>query len=154
MFCYPKGDWNGSVAGLVEKAGFRGARTVEELCFSAGNPFALPTSLHVYPFPLRKRFTCWWHLFDIAGPWRVKRGRLRELKIPLTLQRGWLPLACALFDLALEEERPFFHLWGHTEEIRRYGMQKDLGDFLAYVHERRDAITPLTNSVLISRLSP
>ncbi|PIR48227.1 hypothetical protein COU80_05810 [Candidatus Peregrinibacteria bacterium CG10_big_fil_rev_8_21_14_0_10_55_24] len=152
MFCYPKGDWSGSIAGLVKGAGFQGARTVEELCFSAGNPFALPTSLHLYPFPWRKRFTRWWHLFDIAGPWRVKRGRLSEMKIPMIAQRGWLSLACALFDRALQEERPFFHLWGHTEEIRRYGMQGDLKNFLAYVHEHRGAITPLTNGALVSRL--
>jgi len=152
MFCFPKGDWNGSIAGLVRQAGFKGARTVEELSFSAQNAYALPTSLHIYPFPWRRRYTRWWHVLDLAGPWRVKRRRLKELDIPFGAQYGWLPLAKALFLKALEEERPFFHLWGHSEEVKRFGMWGDLEQFLAFVHEHAQAMEPRTNGELVSSL--
>ena len=38
MFCYPKGDCDARVRGMVETAGFAGARTVEALRFAADDP--------------------------------------------------------------------------------------------------------------------
>ena len=57
LFCYPYGDRNDEVQTLVRNAGFAGARTTEDLRFDASDPFALPVTLQVTPFPYRRRFS-------------------------------------------------------------------------------------------------
>lgn len=139
MFCYPKGAQNARVRAFVKEAGYRGARTVEQLRFTAGeDPFGMPTSLHVYSFPWRRSWHRWWHFFDPVGPLRVKNPRLRELQTPMRAKRNWLQLAKYLFTYALEHREPVFHLWGHSEEVRRLRMWDDLTEFLAFVASHRE----------------
>lgn len=132
-FCYPYGDWNAEVRAMVADAGFTVARTTQDMCFSGQDPLALPTSLHIYPMPWRPVYSRWWHWLDPLGPLRFRFARLRRLGIPLSRMTSWLSLATALFDRALATGQPFFHLWGHSHELERYGMWNDLDRFLEHV---------------------
>ncbi len=133
MFCYPKGNYNDAVKTLVKVAGYKGARTVEPLCFDMTDPFAMPTSLQVYPFPWRAAYRKWWHVFDPLSGLRAQRKRLNELGIPWKDRWSWLSLAKALFTKAIERNEPVFHLWGHSAEVQRLGLWNDLDAFLAFV---------------------
>ncbi len=148
MFCYPYGDWNEPVKYLVQQAGFKGARTVSDLLFATTDPFAMPTSIQVTPFPKRRTFSRWWHPFDLFGPLRVRMKRLRELGIPLKQTTSWLTLTTALFDYALATNQPHFHVWGHSHELERYNMWHDVEKFLTYV-QTKDNVQKVTNSALV-----
>ena len=128
MFCYPYGDENSSVRSLAQEAGFRGARCTEAYACSTEDPFALPATLHVYPFPFRPVMNR--HAFS---PLQKAWPHARRLQIPLLSMRGWLPFAKALFQKAHERNESYFHLWGHSAEVTKYGMWSHLESFLAYV---------------------
>jgi hypothetical protein len=133
MFCYPYGDYNTAVRDAVEAAGFRGARTVESYRFTSNDPFQLPASLHIHPFPWRARFTRWWHPFDPLLPLRRRWSTLNALQIPLLARRSWGALARAMFLHALGSGQSFFHLWGHTYELDRYNSWGELDRFLTFI---------------------
>jgi len=42
-------------------------------------------------------------------------------------------MAKAVFQKMYESKKPWFHLWGHSEEIDRYDMWSDLEKFLNFV---------------------
>ncbi len=148
MFCYPYGDENAAVRTLAKEVGFRGARTVEQLKFAASDPFGLPTTLQIYPFPLRRKFTRWWHLLDILPRLRMFYPDIRRFGLPLSACTSWLGLAIALFTYAQRTNQPFFHLWGHSSEIEKYGMWGNLEKFLKYVKEQGN-VTYTGNSALL-----
>jgi len=150
MFCYPRGFVNDEVKDAVKDAGFAGARTTEPLQFAMNDPCLLPTTLQVYPFPWRPRWKQWWHPLDPLGPLRAKWERLRALGTPLRACMGWLPLAQWLLTHAIETKQPCFHLWGHTKEIDRYNMWRDLESFLKFVSDQD--IEAVTNGELITAL--
>ncbi|MBU2213403.1 MAG: polysaccharide deacetylase family protein [Patescibacteria group bacterium] len=151
MFCYPYGAHNEYARRYVKKAGFLGARTVEILQFSAENKFVMPTTLQIAPFPKRKEFKIWWHKLDTFGPLRTKMTRLFELHIPLRSMKSWLELAAALLAHAIETKQPFFHLWGHSDEIERYEMWEELEKFLEFANIQE--VKCVTNSELVSSLN-
>lgn len=157
MFCYPYGDWDERVASLVRDAGFRGARTVEPLETQGADPYALPTTLHLYPFPWRRRWKRLSHVFNPFGHDRAYWRKLRSLRLPLFAHLSWLSLAKALFESIVAEERLhpqvtlFFHLWGHSEEVERYHKWSDLRTFLKFVAEHD--VEHVTNSELIAKIS-
>ncbi|MCF7844202.1 MAG: polysaccharide deacetylase family protein [Kiritimatiellales bacterium] len=150
MFCYPYGANNAHARKYVEKAGFLGARTVESLQFSMANQYAMPTTLQVAPFPGRKEFKQWWHKIDMFGPLRVKLPRLLELHVPLGAMKSWLQLAGALLIHAIENDEPYFHLWGHSDEIERYEMWDQLEKFLEFANANE--VKCVTNSELLESL--
>lgn len=142
MFCYPRGFFDDTVRRAVKDAGFAGARTTEHLRFSLNDPYILPATLQVYPFPWRPRFSRWWHPLDPLGPLRSKWGKLRALGTPLRACTGWLTLAKWLLLHAVETKQPFFHLWGHAKEIERHGMWGDLEAFLEFAAaQEMEAVT-------------
>jgi len=147
MFCYPFGDHNERIRACAREAGFLGARTTEDLRFASDDPFAMPTTLQVMPFPWRRRWSRAWHPLDPLGPLRARWKGLRELGLPLFALTGWLPLAKALFTMAKKEDRPFFHLWGHSQEIERLQMWKPLEAFLEFV--AAEGVDSVPNSALI-----
>ncbi|MEK7218676.1 MAG: polysaccharide deacetylase family protein [Patescibacteria group bacterium] len=132
-FCYPYGDVNAEVRGLVERAGFAGARTTEDFRFTSKDPFLQPVTLQVSPFPWRKRFHPPWKILDPLGPARHAWTRTRGFDLPLSAFTSWSALAMALLYRAQPDEKLFFHLYGHSREIERYGMWGALETFLAHV---------------------
>ncbi len=149
-FCYPYGDHNDAVAAMVREAGFAAARTTEELRFDGAGTFAMPTSLQAYPFPWRPTRSRWWHAFDPLGRLRARYRPLRALGVPLSAMGSWSSLAVRLFDDAVRQNAPFFHLWGHTHEIEKYGMWDDVERFLAHV--QASGVRPVTNGELAELL--
>jgi len=129
MFCYPYGEYDEQVRTFVKQAGFYGARTTQVMQFTHNDPFALPTSLHLYPFPFRPVLNR-----RCLGPIQRLFAPLHAIGIPLTSLRSWLPMAKALFKKAYESHQPWFHLWGHSWEIARHGLWKPLTQFLRFVH--------------------
>jgi peptidoglycan/xylan/chitin deacetylase (PgdA/CDA1 family) len=144
MFCYPIGDMSSQMEQLVRDAGYDGARTTECFAFAGSNPFALPASLHVYPFPFRPILSR-----KVLDPIRNARPHLKEIGIPLHVCRSWLRLAMALFHHAHTSQKPWFHLWGHSAEVEKFHMWKDLEAFLKYVSTFED-IEHAPNSRLTS----
>jgi peptidoglycan/xylan/chitin deacetylase (PgdA/CDA1 family) len=144
MFCYPEGDCNEQLAQIVQQAGYKGARTVAQYAFTGENPFLLPTSLHVYPFPFRPicNRRC-------IAPLRQTYPHLRRLGIPLLSSCTWLRLAKNLFTHAHKTNQPWFHLWGHSAEIEKYSMWKHLEKFLQFVGTFED-IEHAPNSALLA----
>jgi len=124
MFCYPHGNHNKRVQEQVQQTGFRGGRTTRVLAFDVSNPFALPTSLQIFQFSnlkLRTLMPTWFMLLkNISSNAHTK---------------DWLSLARFLLGHARETGRPFFHLWGHSFEIEKYDMWKDLEIFLEEVQQ-------------------
>jgi len=129
MFCYPKGNHDDDVKRLVQEAGYKGARTVEQFRFSVTDPYAMPTSLQVYPFPRRAAYRKWWHALDPLSGQRTHRKKLDELGIAWKDRWSWLSLAKALFTKAIERNESVFHLCGHSTEVKRLGPWEELHAF-------------------------
>lgn len=137
MFCYPYGAVNDHVKHLVKEAGFLGARTTRDLEFSATDAFLQPVSLQVMPFPGRRHSRITWKLLDHLGPLRARYRRLRVLETPHGAMGSWLALAKYLYGYAKRTDQPFFHLYGHSREIEKYGMWEKLEEFLKFANENR-----------------
>ncbi|MBU0975407.1 polysaccharide deacetylase family protein [Patescibacteria group bacterium] len=133
MFCYPYGDFNKEVRIAVENAGFLAARTVKDFKFDMVNRFEMPTTLHLYPFPCRRKYINWQHYLDPINPLITHWHDLNKCKIPLSARRSWQSMARSLFTYALKTDQPFFHLWGHAFELDLYNLWNDLEDFLQFV---------------------
>jgi len=130
MFAYPAGDFNALIVNIVKSHGFKGARTTKDWSFDLPeNDFEMPTSLHVYPYPLR---------FGTSSV----RARLKPLfhnlpkilrcRLSLRAVFSWQNLALAMFDRAYDEGG-VFHIWGHSWEINKYKMWEDLEKVLKYI---------------------
>ena len=128
MFCYPYGDCNAEVAQLVQSEGYKGARTVQKYAFHGSDAFMLPTSIHLYPFPVRPVLNR-----RALTPLKEALPVAREFGITMIQLRGWLPFAKALFQKAYGRKEPWFHLWGHSAEVTKYSMWNQLDSFLDYV---------------------
>ena len=145
MFCYPGGRYNEIAIEEVKKSGFVGARTTEIFKFNVENPFLMPTTINCYPFP-----------FGSGGAKAKSRTFLRNISLALNLSLpvgsflSWKNLAKFLFDKA-QSEKGVFHLWGHSWEIEKNNMWKDLEDVLEYISNKDDA-KYLINSEIIDFL--
>lgn len=145
MFCYPYGCYNNEIINLVKRAGFLGARTTEKFVISEPDDFyKMGTTLHIYPFPFN-RFK---PRFFFQPYWQNRVG-IKKLKIQFFSLRNWKSLSRAVFDKALESGN-FFHLWGHSLEIEKYGMWKELEDFFAYIAGRKNCLY-LTNGEVVNK---
>ncbi len=145
MFCYPFGHFNNEVRQEVKAAGFLGARTTKE--FDIRYPddfFSFNTSLHIYPFPFRKRDESHYHLSKfLFQPLQKKYSGIRALGLPLRSWLSWDNLSRSVFDHALEING-LYHIWGHSWEIERYGLWDKLESHFKYI-SRRDDCLYLTN---------
>ncbi|MDD3897135.1 MAG: polysaccharide deacetylase family protein [Candidatus Peribacteraceae bacterium] len=151
MFCYPKGRWNDSVRALVQEAGFLGARSTQAWKFSATDPFTLPMSMQVMPFPVRGSFRpLWKFLLDPFCAFRIHWSALNALGIPLIARSSWLRLAIACFEHAKNSDAQFFHLYGHSHELERFHLWEPLEAFLAYVAQSN--VRCVTNGELVEEL--
>lgn len=149
MFCYPAGHFDAEAKGVVQGAGFKGARTTRLGALSMGSDaFEMPTTLGVYPMPFRKVGPHTYYWSKLLQPLIERMPALRKLHIPLAAFRSWEALAKAAFDEALEKGG-VFHLWGHSWEIEKYGMWNELERVLAYIGNH-PACRYVTNGDLFS----
>lgn len=128
MFCYPYGDYDQRTEKIVRETGFIGARTTVPYRFTGNNPYTLPTSLQIYPYPFRPIFSR-----RILDPLRSAQPYLKRFGIASYTCWSWLTLAKKLFVFADRTHQPWFHLWGHSAEVEKYGLWRSLEDFLKYV---------------------
>jgi peptidoglycan/xylan/chitin deacetylase (PgdA/CDA1 family) len=152
-FCYPKGANNTDLQAIVAESGYSMARTVDKFAFTAGeNVYAVPTTLQIYPYPLRT-------LADIAWyrGWRTRLQPLAEaLPIVRTLQLSpkalfdWQALAESLLQQA-EKQSGIWHLWGHSWEVELYGLWDALDNIFQTIASY-DGIQSRTNSEIIKKL--
>jgi peptidoglycan/xylan/chitin deacetylase (PgdA/CDA1 family) len=144
-FCYPRGAHDAAVRQLVRAAGFRYARTIENLWLAGPtDPFQLPTTLQLYP---HSRVT---YVKNLArGGHLFARARSAEVVL-----RG-RPLGevlRALLDRALVANG-VFHLWGHAWELEEHGLWGELEAFLAYARDRVPHAQRVDNAALIAAMN-
>ena len=143
-FCPPRGVTSPAVRQMIAEAGYEVARSVRLYQLDAGgDPFDLPTTIHIYPFPLRPTRS-WRARFQPLGYLRPHFFRLR---IPLTALRSWPLLAEVLLERAAAIDG-VWHLWGHSWELDRFGMWDDLERVLAAASRYTEA-QRVTNTDLI-----
>lgn len=105
-FCYPRGRYNSEIMEMVERAGFTDARTTRVFHTERSHSFELHTTIHIY-------------------------NRNEYHGIP------WQVVAREYFDKVLSTAPDdYFHLWGHSWEIEKYGWWEDFEDLLQYMSER------------------
>ncbi|MBI4754708.1 MAG: polysaccharide deacetylase family protein [Betaproteobacteria bacterium] len=127
-FCYPGGHHNAAVRQIVREAGFRYARTTEELHHDVGSdPYRIPVALQFYPRALKgivKTF------IKGAHPWQERR----VFGAAITRQELGARLRAVLDRLV--EKGGVFHFWGHSWEVEKFGGWTVLDAFLRYAAER------------------
>lgn len=151
-FCYPKGRYNERVIQLVKEAGFKGARTVEE--FQIDFPqdvYQLATTLHIYPFPLRKK-DCQFYLWGkyLFQPFFRSYWHLIHQHLPIKSWFSWKSLAKAEFNYVQNNGR-VFHLWGHSWEIEKYDMWQELEEIFKSIAFNNDYQYVTNSELLITR---
>jgi peptidoglycan/xylan/chitin deacetylase (PgdA/CDA1 family) len=150
MFCYPSGRVGDDSKFVVKEAGFKGARTVEQgVVSTVGDPFLMPTTIQVYPFPFRKKDANSFYWRKLFQPLQQRGPIFKKLGVSMIPFRSWQSLARASFGIALKSGQTF-HLWGHSWEIEKYDMWDELESFLKYISNRSDC-QYLTNGDMIGR---
>lgn len=148
-FCYPNGAYDPTVQQYVAEAGFELARSVKAFDLTIHDPFALPTAIQVYPFPLRPRYG----LRAAVRPLAAAMPHVSRMGLSPGVLRSWPALAIALLGRAAHTGG-IWHLWGHSWEIERYGMWDELAYVLTvaaqYVHTGQARC--VTNTELVHRL--
>jgi len=145
MFCYPCGRYDSNVIQALKQAGYWGARTVRMLSTRLEfNPFEMPTTVQVIPNPTSS------YIKNV-----VRARKMDSLQVCLTNMTklgNWLELGKRLFDDVLENGG-VWHLYGHSHEIEKLGLWKDLEEILDYVGKRKEVMY-VPNSELIRLLLP
>jgi hypothetical protein len=125
---------------IVIEAGFRYARTVENLHVDVGNdPYAVPTTVQFYPHPRRvlsRNFARYGHY---AARWRAM--------VAAAAATDWRERLRRMLGLVLEQ-RGVLHLWGHSWEVEERGLWTELEAFFALVSSRD--FTAMTISDVVS----
>jgi len=145
MFCYPCGRYDSNVIRALKQAGYWGARTVRMLSTRLEfNPFEMPTTVQIMPNPTSS------YIKNV-----VRARKMHSLQVCLTNMTrlgNWLELGKRLFDDVLENGG-VWHLYGHSHEIEKLGLWKDLEEILDYVGKRK-GVTYVPNRELIRLLLP
>jgi hypothetical protein len=158
MFCYPFGRFDAETKSVVAASGFAGARTTRQFVLAPHtDPFALATTLQVYPAPVRRRSLRDFASYLVApalGPGE-RHGHLRVLNSAFL---GWCGFAAALCMSTAPGLDSVFHLWGHSWEIDQFGMWNELDIFLAQLGSLASraetnggilSVAPLCSSVMV-----
>jgi peptidoglycan/xylan/chitin deacetylase (PgdA/CDA1 family) len=141
-FCYPLGQFNRQTAVLAEKAGYRMARTTVGFRMNGTfDRFQTPVSLQFYPHSRRvllKHELKGKNLIGL-GSWVGKWAMRTDLD----------KLASAMLD-GIGEGPGVFHVWGHSWEVDRYGLWKELEDLLRLI-SHRPGVSYRTNLELLAQ---
>ncbi len=142
MFAYPYGHHNETAVSAVREAGFRGARTAQDLLWNT-DPFHLSPTIQVHHFPFRpilnRRF---------VQPIHTHWNHLRAMHVPLVALRNWSTMTTSVFRYAVATRQPWFHLWGHSWSLECFGLWDQFEEMLQYIHAQPH-MTYVTNSQLL-----
>jgi peptidoglycan/xylan/chitin deacetylase (PgdA/CDA1 family) len=128
-FCYPGGKLNAQVRRVVKGAGFKYARTIENLRLDSGRDlYAIPTTLQFYPHP---RFVLFGNFLRHGRPLQ----KIATLLLATSGSDYWASLSRLLQSLAPTD--CVVHIWGHSWEIEEHGLWSHLKHFLALVAETK-----------------
>lgn len=142
-FCYPGGRYSEVHSRLVREAGFRYARTIENL--QAGfpsDPYSMSTTIQFYPH----RPQSYLKNYVKFGHWGERSSLLiRALRYSDLRRRmeALLDRVCAAGGV--------FHLWGHSWEIDVFKGWGDLDSFLRAAADRIPNANRLSNCALFDR---
>jgi peptidoglycan/xylan/chitin deacetylase (PgdA/CDA1 family) len=132
MFAYPKGRYSAKVMRSVEAAGYKGSRTAQMLATHLDfTPFEMPTTLQVYP-----------HSSSTYLRNAIRAANYRGLCTYVTRFRqlkSWVEVGKGLFDMVLKDGG-IWHLFGHSWEIGRLELWRELEEILDYVAKRQEII--------------
>jgi peptidoglycan/xylan/chitin deacetylase (PgdA/CDA1 family) len=124
-FCYPGGRYHHLHKLQVRSAGFRYARTTQNLRIDLEFPlYEMPTTAQFYPHTRSVFF----RNFISQRHWRK---RSEALSVSLASD-DWLIRLQTLLDLAIEQ-RGVFHLWCHSIDIEKLQLWGQLDEFLSRV---------------------
>ncbi len=141
-FCYPGGRYRRTHVRQVQAAGFRFARTTQNLCIDAGmHAHELPTSAQFYPHSR----TVWLRNFVSQRDWRKRSPAL----LPALREADWLPRLLALLALA-KARGGVFHLWLHAIDIEQLQLWQPLDRFLAQLAASTPPEQRVANGELVS----
>lgn len=137
-FSFPGGKFDEPLLDIVREAGFVGARTTKKMAIQrAGNqPFLMDVTIVCQPFPFRWVDSSRVYWRRILDPFRAYAPRQWAF--------SWQSLARKWFEKALVEG-DYFHLYGHSWELEKYGMWQELESFLSFVRKHENIIC-LSNS--------
>jgi peptidoglycan/xylan/chitin deacetylase (PgdA/CDA1 family) len=122
-FAYVRGRHNRVVRDLVDKAGFRYARTVKNLMSSPGRDrLQVPTTTKFFAHSTSTYIRNY-----LSGGPNLQRGRM----LPAVLAQGDLALRVSRAAEACAAFGGFFHLWGHSWELDEHGLWAELDRALA-----------------------
>ena len=130
MFSYPKGKYNNEIVKLVERAGFKGARTLDFQIALPKNQFMLGVGSQA----------------SNGSPLLRLKASLNS-KLSLKSLVDWRVNAKLLFDRMLERGG-IWHLWGHSWEIEKNGDWSELEEVFEYVSNIKN-VAYLTNGQII-----
>ena len=135
-FCYPLGKFNRQTGALVQKAGYRLARTTVGFRMDGRfDRFQAPVSLQFYPHSRRVLFQ-----HELKG--RNLVG-LRSWLGKWAMRTDPGELASAMLE-GVGEGDSVFHVWGHSWEVDRYGLWNELENLLRLI-SRRPGVSYRTN---------
>lgn len=135
-FCYPGGRMNATVREAVTQAEFTYSRTTENLRIDCeGDPYRLPTTMQFYPH--RKGVLI--RNFLRHGMW-AKKARLLKTAITSNEWHERLPLIAE----SIAETDGVLHIWGHSWEIEKKGLWRNLEDVL----KRIASLKPKSKTIL------
>lgn len=123
-FCFPKGHFGSNHVRMVQRAGFRCARTVELLSIDSPR---LVSGVHLMPTTVQANS----HSFLAYARNSVKRSAFRSLARFALYARtvNWVELSRRLLRL-VAAQGGVFHLWGHSWEIEENQQWQQLEEVL------------------------
>lgn len=148
MFCFPRGDYTERTIELVKKAGFIGARTTKKLFYTLPqDPYHIGVSIQAAPFPLRKKNTSSFYYGRLFDPTKSYIPKIFAMPSLWPHIFSWKMFSRGFFDYILKNGN-YFHLYGHSWELEKYGMWQELESFFKFVTEHTN-VTYLSNSKVI-----
>jgi peptidoglycan/xylan/chitin deacetylase (PgdA/CDA1 family) len=124
-FCYPGGRVTEAALSAVKAAGFKYARTIENLRFDAGSDnYRMPTTIQLFPHPKRVYYVNYLRYGAYSARWSAFRSVLNAQRFQERLRN--LAMECV-------HSGGVFHLWGHSWELDEFELWDELESFLAFL---------------------